>query len=368
MPGNNAPVLSVKATLAIEGFELAVDRAIALRGITGLFGPSGSGKSTLLRVIAGLESAAAGSVHFDQECWQDSARGVFLRAHRRPVGYVFQDGRLFTHRDVEGNLRFASERSRSGEGAIGYEEVVSTLELQSLLQRNTDALSGGERQRVALARTLLTQPRLLLLDEPLASLDAGRKGDILPYLEALPERFGIPAIYVSHSIDEIVRLADGVVVLENGRVRAAGDAVAVLNQLDMQSPTSAFDLVTILETTVARHLPKEQLTQLDHRGQTIAVPLIAGRETGSSVHLHVRAGDVALATQKPEGISFRNILSGTLHDTAADAGGAFVTVSIDIDGAIVRARLTRQAVQDLELQAGMHVYALLKTASFERRG
>jgi molybdate transport system ATP-binding protein len=368
MQGNPAPLLSVKASLTLSDFEFSVDQEIALSGVTGLFGPSGSGKSTLLRVIAGLETAAAGSVHFDQECWQDSSRGLFVPTHRRPVGYVFQDGHLFSRRNVEGNLRFASERSTSGDGSIGYEEVVSTFELQSLLKRSTDALSGGERQRVALARTLLTQPRLLLLDEPLASLDAGRKGDILPYLEALPERFGIPAIYVSHSIDEIVRLADGVVVLENGRVRAAGDAVKVLNQLDMQSPTSAFDLVTILETAVIRHLPEEQLTQLDHRGQTIAVPLIAGREVRSKVHLHVRAGDVALAIKKPEGISFRNILGGTVHGTTAESGGAFVTVSIDIDGAIVRARLTRQAVHDLGLQPGMPVFALLKTASFDRRG
>lgn len=368
MRDSEIPTLSLKAKVRYAEFRLDVDEQIVLDGVTGLFGPSGGGKSTLLRVIAGLERDVEGRVKFINDTWLDSESRKFVPAHSRPLGYVFQDGRLFSHLTVEGNLRFAADRSVVRKDAIQYDEILATFDLRPLLHRRADALSGGERQRVAIARTLMTQPRLLLLDEPLAALDVGRKGEILPYLEALPARFGIPAIYVSHSIDEIAKLADRVLVLEQGQVKALGGAADVLNQLDMQSPSSRFDVITILETRLLDHLPDLELTRLDHRGQTIVVPKIAQHEKGDNVRLHIRAGDVALATKKPEGISFRNVLSGTLSQVDADRSGAFATISVDIDGAILRAHLTRQAVEDLGLVPGTRVFALLKTASFDRPG
>jgi molybdate transport system ATP-binding protein len=367
MHGNEKPALSIKANVPYEDFRLDVDLNLVLDGVTGLFGPSGGGKSTLLRVIAGLEKSATGQLRFGNEIWMDSAGETFVPPHKRSVGYVFQDGRLFDHQTVAGNLQYAAERAATEQDAIQFDEILSIFDLQPLLRREVGALSGGERQRVAIARTLLTQPRLLLLDEPLAALDAGRKGEILPYLEALPPRFGIPSIYVSHSIDEIARLADQVVVLDKGRVKAVGGAAEVLNQLDMQSPSSQFDVITILETRLLEDLPDLGLTRLDHHGQTIVVPRLAQRTEGEHVRLHIRAGDVALATKKPEGISFRNILAGTLSKIDAHPDSPFATVSVAIDGATLRAHLTRQAVAELKLESGMPVFALLKTASFDQR-
>jgi molybdate transport system ATP-binding protein len=267
---------------------------------------------------------------------------------------------------VEGNLRFAAKRSSNGK-SITCDEVVSAFDLQSLLRRDTDALSGGERQRVAIARTILTRPRLLLLDEPLAALDAGRKGEIVPYLETLMSRFAIPTIYVSHAVDEVARLADRVIVLDEGRIRASGATRQILNQLELQSPASLFDAVTILDTTVVEHLPELDLTRLDLRGQTIVVPVRKNLTPGDNVRLYIRAGDVAIATQKPEGISFRNILSGYISGIDEGADSAFATVSIDIAGESLRAELTRHAIRDLGLANGVPVFALLKTASFDAR-
>ena len=367
MPASEKPVLSLSSAVAYENFRLDVDVNVALEGVTGLFGPSGGGKSTLLRIIAGLEKSAKGNIVFGDQVWLDSAAGIFVPPHRRAVGYVFQDGRLFEHRSVAGNLKYSADRRAAGHDPAMYAEVLDTFELQALLHRSVSDLSGGERQRVAMARTLLTQPRLLLLDEPLAALDVGRKGDILPYLEALPARFGIPAIYVSHSIDEIARLADRVMVLAGGRVKAMGGAAEVLNQLEMQDPLSKFDVITILETRLAEDLPDLGLTKLDHHGQAIVVPRISDRATGEVVRLHIRAGDVALATNKPEGISFRNILAGTIATIDTDPDSPFATVSVAIGGATLRAHLTRQAVADLQLARDMPVFALLKTASFDQR-
>ena len=359
--------LAIDAQVGYASFDLEVTMELELEGVTGVFGPSGSGKSTLLRIIAGFEKDATGSIRFAGETWLDSTAATFMAAHRRPVGYVFQDARLFEHLTVDGNLQFAARRVSAGTGTISYGDVCKTFELESLLGRRVDALSGGERQRVAIARTLLAQPRLLLLDEPLAALDIGRKGDILPYLDALSSQFGIPVVYVSHAIDEIARLADRVVVLDAGRVTAIGDVADTLNRVELQSAVSRFEAVTVLETTVTEHIEELNLTRLDHRGQTIVVPSLPHLGPGETTRLYVRAGDVALATARPEGLSFRNVLAGELLDIEEDPAGAFALVSIGIDGATLRAHLTRHAIDELGLRNGTRVYALLKTASFDKR-
>lgn len=361
------PQLALKVRISYRDFVLDVDEVLNLNGITGLFGPSGGGKSTLLRAIAGLERSATGTISFGGECWQNTAQRQFVPPHRRAVGYVFQDARLFEHLSVAGNLEYASHRCPEAGGSVSFEDAVSTFDLHSLLTRTTTALSGGERQRVAIARTLLTQPRLLLLDEPLAALDLGRKGEILPYLEMLSERFGIPVIYVSHAIDEIARLANQVIVLDAGKIRAIGGATEVLNQVELQSPLSQFEAVSIMDATVVEHLRELELTRLDLNGQAIVVPARPRLNPGDTMRLHIRAGDVAIATQNPEGLSFRNVLQGNIAAIDAVPDNAFATITIDIAGATLRSELTRHAIQDLGLVVGRPVFALLKTASFDRR-
>jgi molybdate transport system ATP-binding protein len=361
------PVLSLQARISYPGFTLDVHHELRLDRIVGLFGASGSGKSTLLRLIAGFERASVGRIAFDGECWQDTGSRKFVPAYRRPAGLVFQDTRLFLHRNVAGNLDFAYRRRNSRAAAIEFSEILSAFDLQPLLSRSVGDLSGGERQRVAMARTLLAQPRVLLLDEPLAALDAGRKNEIIPYLEALPERFGIPVIYVSHAIDEVARLCDHVIVLEGGRIGATGRAADVLNQLDLSSTTPGTGDLTVIEAEVVEQLGTLQLTRLKHSAHTFVVPMLTHLRPGAKIRLSVRANDVAIATVAPQGLSFRNILSGTLVAIDSHPDSAFATVSVDIGDTILKAQLTRHAVGELKLKEGMAVFALLKTASFDRR-
>ncbi len=366
MANGDGRTLEIRARVRYPGFSLDVDQEIVLDGVTGLFGPSGGGKSTLLRIIAGLEQHVEGLVRFEGTSWQDSGTGNFVPVHERPVGFVFQDTRLFPHLSVEGNLRYALKRSESSDVTIHFDEVVEALDLGSLFEREVASLSGGERQRVAIGRTLLARPSLLLLDEPLAALDAGRKSEILPYLEALPRRFGLPAIYVSHAVNEMARLADEVIVLEAGRVSAQGSASAILSREDLQLSQLPFEAVTILEVRVVEHLPDLHLTRVAHQDQQLTVPLTSSVAPGDSVRISIRAGDVVLATEEPRGISVRNVLAGKLSRVEPVVDSAFANVSVNIGECELKAQLTRHAVSELDFVPGMQVYALVKTASFDR--
>ena len=366
MPDAGDPTMEIRARVKLGDFVLHVEQTFALSGVTGLFGPSGSGKSTLLRIIAGLESGAEGLVRFGGETWLDSAGGTFLEAHRRPVGFVFQDARLFPHLSVADNLRYASRRRRASRVEADFEEIVGIMNITGLLDRGVQSLSGGERQRVAVARTLLSQPGLLLLDEPMASLDAGHKREVLPYLEALPQRFGIPIILVSHSVSEMARLADEVVMLENGRVVAEGPAQRILSRESVDPASWSFEAMSILEVQVSEQMQSLHLTEVRHRGQPLLVPAIEGVVPGDNVRLAVRAGDVVVATAEPSALSVRNVLRGTVTDIDEIPGGPFATVTMDVDGTPLRATLTLHAVRELGIEAGRPVYALLKTATFDR--
>lgn len=356
--------LAVSARVGFAAFTLDVDTAIRLDGVTGVFGPSGSGKSTLLRILAGLERNAEGSIRFGADVWQDSSTRFFVEPHRRPVGFVFQDARLFSHLDVAGNLRFAMRRA--GEGAIDYDEVVTTMSLEHLLQRRTDTLSGGERQRVAIARTLLGQPRLLLFDEPMASLDEGHKREILPYLENIHGRFGVPAVYVSHSAREMAHVADRVIVLESGRLTATGNVAEVLGR-DASLPIELpFEPITVLDVDVVDQRPGLHLTRVSHEDQRLTIPEVAAASAGDRLRLVIRAGDVILARQKPQDISVRNVLEGEVVSIDVEPDTAFVMVSVAIGDATLKAQLTQHAVDELGLKPGIGVYALIKTATFDR--
>jgi molybdate transport system ATP-binding protein len=362
----SAEHLSIEVRAVLGEFELDVARRIDTRGVTALFGPSGSGKSTLLRIVAGLETRAVGRVALGDEVWLDSDHRVEVPAYRRPVGYMFQDARLFGHLSAEGNLRYAERRSASARQAVTFAEVVEALDLEALLSRRIGGLSGGERQRVALGRTLLTQPRLLLLDEPLAALDPRRKMEILPYVEELHPRFGIPTIYVSHAVDEVALLADRTVVLDRGRVAADGPTADILEHLDLQPLAERGGAATVIEARVTGHDEHYQLTRFEIGGQTLSVPGTELAE-GELARLVVRARDVSLATERPRSVSIRNVLDGTVVDIREDAGSAFAEVAVDLGPARVRARVTRASLHELGLEVGSPVFAMLKSISLEKR-
>ena len=352
-----------KFAVAILGaFSLMLAETVPLQGITALFGPSGCGKSTLLRIFAGLERNATGRIDFAGEIWQARSGQESLPAHRRGTGYVFQDARLFPHLDVAGNLRYAEKRSRHVTSGIGFEQVVEALDLAPLLRRRTTSLSGGERQRVAIGRTLLTRPRLLLMDEPLAALDLKRKAEILPYIEKLPRVFGVPAIYVTHDIDEVARLADRMIVLRDGRLMASGAVEGVLERLDLPSTDERFEVGVALTAEVRSHNPHFQLSQLDVLGQNLDVPLVDAN-VGSRLRLRIRARDVSIATERPSNISVRNILTARITEIAPLPDSAQSDLMLDIGGAILRARITRQSAHELGLVPGRDVYALVKSVT-----
>jgi molybdate transport system ATP-binding protein len=347
-------------------FLLDIREEIAFDGIVTIFGASGSGKSTLLRAIAGLDRDVAGSVRFGDSIWQDDSRNRFMPPHRRGVGYVFQGARLFSHLNVRDNLLFADRRSRRHGRGIAFDDVVEALDLAPLLARATDVLSGGERQRVAIGRTLLARPQLLLMDEPLAALDLRRKAAILPYIERLPEMFGVPILYVTHSIGELTQISKTMVLLSDGQVTAVGPVAELMERLDLYPMTGRFEAGVVLDARVKAHDSAYRLTELDVAGHKLVVPAIE-LPVGSMLRLRVRARDVSLATQPPADISIRNILEGTIAEVAEEPDTAFAEVLVDLGGAHLRARLTRKSVRELSLAVGRPVLALIKSVAIDRR-
>ncbi len=352
--------LSVDIKLVLDGFRLEVSHAFELGGITALFGASGAGKSLLLRVISGLESGATGQVSFENEVWQGAR---FVPTAKRGIGYVFQDARLFEHLDVAGNLRFAVRRS----GSDRMEAVVKTLDLQPLLGRRVSMLSGGEKQRVAMGRTLLTNPRLLLMDEPMAALDHARKTRLLPYIARLPEAFGLPVIYVTHSVEEVTRLADRMVVLAGGKLLAAGRVADTLARLDIAEASGKFEAGSVVRAVVMGQNTAYRLTEMQVAGQGLSMPASAV-EIGAELRLRIRARDVAIAVRRPEGVSIRNVLKGRILELMQEPETAFAELLLDIGGEQrLRARITRASVAELGLATGDDVFALVKSVSFDRR-
>lgn len=358
--------LALDVQLERSDFSLAVRDTWALDGITALFGPSGSGKTTLLRVIAGLEDGARGTVTFDGERWQHD--GARVPPHRRGVGYVFQDGRLFPHLDVERNLRFALERAHSRASSrpratapITFANVVGALDLKRLLGRRPASLSGGEQQRVAIGRALLTSPRLLLMDEPLSSLDIGRKREIVPLIEKLPAAFHVPVLYVTHNVDEVARLASRVVLLNAGKVVAHGDVAEILERIDLWTYTGGRETGAVLEVRVESE--KDGIANLRLREHALHVPM-EQPPLGRTLRIRINARDVAIATLRPREISIRNVLGAEILRIDLDAS-IYVELLLGVDGQHLRARITRDALDELRLKVGQHVYALIKSVALE---
>jgi molybdate transport system ATP-binding protein len=353
------PRLSLHLQLGLDNFDLKIDEDIELDRITALFGPSGAGKTTLLRILAGLEKHATGRVKLDDTIWQDSDAKQFIAPHLRSIGYVFQDGRLFSHLTVEKNFHFAAQRASSA--ALTVAAVAEALDLTKLMQRSPGSLSGGEQQRVAIGRALLRSPSLLLMDEPLSSLDAKRKAEIIPYIERLPGEFGIPILYVTHNVDEVTRLARRIVLLSEGRVAANGGAVEVLERIDLMPLAGHLEAGAVLEARTIEH--RNGMTTLDVGGQSLRVP---GTSIAPENHLRLRiqARDVALATQPPQGLSIRNILRAKILSIDV-TDEIFAEILLDVGEQHLRARITGEAVDDLQLVVGQDIYALIKSVAID---
>lgn len=346
--------------LSRPGFALHAEMRVFAHGVIALFGPSGSGKTTLLRCIAGLEQTENGFFQVKDEVWQSGKD--FLPVHRRPLGYVFQEASLFPHLSVRQNLEYGLKRISSGQRKVQLEQVVDWLGLGKLMERASPAgLSGGERQRVAIARALLTSPRLLLMDEPLSALDAASKRDILPYLERLHGELEIPMIYVSHSLDEVARLADQLVLMEQGRVIASGALSDVLGRLDL--PTAHLDDTgSAVEASVGIHDEEYHLTRLDFPGGSLWVSKVE-RVTGSVVRARVLARDVSIATAMPQGSSIANILEARIEDIR-DEGPDRVILRMAVgSGQKLLSRITRRSRDQLDLAIGMEVFAQVKSVA-----
>ncbi|MDR0565399.1 MAG: molybdenum ABC transporter ATP-binding protein, partial [Azoarcus sp.] len=316
----------MEARLRVDyaGFTLDVGLSLPEKGVTALFGPSGSGKTTVLRCMAGLERSPTGFFSVAGEVWQDERRGVFLPTHKRPLGLVFQEASLFSHLSVLKNLRYGMRRAGNAKGE-GFETMLDLLGIRPLLDRAPESLSGGERQRVAIARALLTRPRLLLMDEPLAALDVKRKLEILPYLERLHDELSIPIVYVSHSLDEVARLADSIVLIENGRITASGPLAEIMVRPEL-SAVFAGGSGAVLETTVAEH-ELDGLTRLEFPGGKLYVSGVS-TAPGSRLRCRIHATDVSLALGAHSDTSILNILPATVAAVAAADSPGHVLVQL----------------------------------------
>lgn len=351
--------LSVQITHRFGGF--ALDAAFETgAGITALFGRSGAGKTTVINAVAGLLRPGAGRIAFDADVLSDAASGLFLPPAARQFGYVFQDARLFPHLDVESNLLFG-ERYAAGREGASLSDVVHLLGLEALLHRAPNSLSGGEKQRVALGRALLSKPRMLLMDEPLANLDGPRKQDILPYLERLRDGpLGLPILYVSHAVDEVARLADTLVLLQDGAVRAQGPLFEVMSDPAAVPLLGVREAGAVIEAEVSGHA-EDGLSTLRLSAGLLELPGVQA-PVGARVRLRVLAQDVILSLDRPDGLSSVNVLPVKIHEVyPGDGPGAAIALQAGSDRLL--ARVTARAVREMRLQAGMQCFAILKATT-----
>ncbi|MCC7462532.1 MAG: molybdenum ABC transporter ATP-binding protein [Gammaproteobacteria bacterium] len=342
-------------------FRLDVAFEAPTPGVIALFGRSGCGKTTVVDLIAGLRRADSGRIEIDGAVLLDTARGIAIPAERRRVGYVFQDGRLFPHLDVRGNLAYGQRRARGSEVRVGFEEIVALLGLASLLERRVHQLSGGEKQRVALGRALLAQPRLLLLDEPLAALDQARREEVLPYLERLRDQLALPMLLVTHDYDEVLRLATHVVLMDRGRRLAQGPPTQLSLAPELRAIVGPEAIGAVLEGVVLAVDADAGLARVGVAGGALSIEA-GSLAAGQRVRLQLLARDLILATERPHALSVRNALAGRV--AALEADGAHATlVQVDAGGTAVIVRVTAQATHELGLRAGLPVWVLVKAVT-----
>ncbi|MFC4252943.1 molybdenum ABC transporter ATP-binding protein [Sinimarinibacterium flocculans] len=341
-------------------FSLEVDLDLPGRGITALFGPSGAGKTTCLRALAGLERHAGAYVAVNGEVWQDEARGHFQPVHQRALGYVFQEASLFPHRSVRGNLDYGFRRA-GRPASVDREAIVALLGIGGLLGRYPETLSGGERQRVAIARALLTAPKLLLLDEPLAALDASRKAEILPYLERLHARLEIPAIYVSHTTEEVLRLADHLVLIDAGQVQAQGPLARLLERPDLPGQLGR-DPCVVFGAQVLGHDEGDHLSELRFGDDGRLWVTRSSATAGDVLRLRIQARDLSLVRQRPAQSSILNLLQGRVAGCAPFQPGQCL-VGLDVHGLRLLAQITDRSWRQLGLEVGMPVWVQVKAVA-----
>ncbi|MGV8917880.1 MAG: molybdenum ABC transporter ATP-binding protein [Pseudomonas sp.] len=355
--------IQLRLHMTYPSFAMEVDLTLPGRGVTALYGHSGSGKTTCLRCIAGLEKASDGFVQINGEVWQDSRQGIFLSPHKRALGYVFQEASLFPHLSVRGNLEFGLKRIPRQQRKVQLDQATQLLGIDHLLERRPDNLSGGERQRVGIARALLTSPRLLLLDEPLAALDAKRKSEILPYLERLHDELEIPMLYVSHSQDEVARLADHIVLLSDGKALASGPIGETLARLDLPMATGD-DAGVVIEGVVSGYDAHYQLLTLNLPGSALQVRVAhAAMAIGKTLRFKVQARDVSLNLQPEEHSSILNRLPVTVTEEISADNTAHVLVRLDVAGTPLLARITRYSRDQLKLAPGQALWAQIKSVA-----
>jgi molybdate transport system ATP-binding protein len=355
-------MLSVAVTHRLGDFMLDAEFD-AKRGLVALFGRSGAGKTSLVNAIAGLYRPERGRIVIDGEVLTDTETGTFVAAHRRRVGYVFQEGRLFPHLSVRQNLLYGSWFAPRGPSGGGFDQVVELLGIEALLARRPAHLSGGEKQRVTIGRALLARPRILVMDEPLASLDEGRRAEIFPYIERLRDEMRLPIVYVSHSIPEVARLATTLVVMSEGEVAAIGPTAEVMGRLDLFPLTGRAEAGAILATRITGHDRAFGLTILTAAAGELRVPFL-DLPVGTALRVRIRARDVMIALAPPQGLSALNVLPGTVAEIAG-GDGPIVQMRLDCGGEALIARLTRRSVETLGLTPGRTVHAVIKSIAFD---
>ncbi|WOC16809.1 Vitamin B12 import ATP-binding protein BtuD [Pseudochrobactrum sp. MP213Fo] len=337
-----------------------VDAAFrAETGVTALFGASGAGKTTLLRMIAGTLRPEQGRIAIGEHVLFDSEKQINLKPEQRHIGYVYQDARLFPHLTVLRNLTYAAWAGKR-QPVRKLEDITALLGIEHLLQRKPHQLSGGEKQRVAIGRALLSAPKLLLLDEPLSSLDHARREEILPYLEQLRDESGLPIVFVSHEVDEVARLADTLVLLEQGRVRESGSVFDIFSQIDGSGETTS----VLLKGTVTRNDDHYAMAEIAIGGVKFQLT-DQTLQTGMNVRLRIRSKDVSLARTAPVGISIRNVFPVVIHSISTDSG-PFAELNLQLGDTELLSRISRKSVQDLELRQGEQIFALIKAVSIDR--
>lgn len=344
--------------------DFSLEAAFTARsGLTALFGRSGSGKTSLINMLAGLVRPERGRIAVGGHVLFDSATGVDVATERRRLGYVFQEPRLFPHMSVSSNLTYGRRSAPTKDRRQDFDQVVDMLDLRLLLDRRPGFLSGGEKQRVAIGRALLADPRLLLMDEPLASLDAPRKNEILPFIERLRDELGLPIVYVSHHLEEVIRLADTMVILSDGKVVANGGVEDIMSRLDLYPFTGRHESGAVFAAAVVRQEEAFGLTHLSFAGNRLLAPRL-DLPIGATLRVRVRARDVSLSLKAPIGISVLNVFKGEIREINADQGPQ-AEVLLDI-GVPLIARVTRKSVHELNLKPGSAVYALVKAVAIDR--
>jgi len=355
--------LTARFDLTFPSFHLHINIHVPAEGVIAVFGPSGCGKTTFLRCLAGLERSPTGSMTLSTHIWQDESHGIFLPLSHRSIGYVFQEPRLFPHLNIRNNLLYGWKRTAETARLITLDQVVQVLDIEPLLERRLTSLSGGEQQRVAIGRALLTSPKLLLMDEPLSSLDLQRKREILPFIRRLESEFHIPIVYVSHDLNEIIELARTVVLLKEGKVEGVGPIEEVFSQLNLRHLIPEHHLGALVDTTVREHDYDFGLTILAFSGGHLHVPHQV-RKIGERLRVQILAKDVSIVTSPP---SFQTSVLNLLKATVVEIGEVhtehpFVDIKLDI-GCPLLATITRKSLATLKLYHGQRVYAQIKTVS-----